>query len=75
MMYQYGGRCPCHTQIQGRGYSCHWKTIDASITQHNRILIGLPRKAGASGARSDHTREDISVLKQRYHNLHGKPQP
>ena len=34
--------------ILARGYDCRWRTIDATITPENRILVGLARPSPAA---------------------------
>ncbi len=62
------------------GYTCHWKTVDRSISQHNRILVGtnpdpanMSRTALGQAAQAQlFTDKEMTDLKNRYFDFHGK---
>ena len=56
------------------GYSCQWKTVDRSISQHNRILVGTPNVEAAKrdGNAPLFTDQEMANMKNRYFDFHGK---
>ena len=57
--------------IIARGYDCRWRTIDASITPENRMLIGLARhKAGALANRKASEKEADERMGRIYAKIH-----
>ena len=57
--------------ITARGYDCRWRTIDASISPENRILVGLAKhKAGTLAARAKSVEVADSKMGHLYAKIH-----
>lgn len=54
-----------------RGYMCHWRTIDRSITAQNRILVGTaPDPEQAANPPTQVSMKERTRLMERYHEYH-----
>ena len=58
--------------VIARGFDCRWRTIDASITPENRILLGLARPKGAGRQRrAEIAKQSDARLSHIYARIHG----
>jgi hypothetical protein len=54
-----------------RGYMCHWRTIDRTITAQNRVLVGTaPDPEQAASPSTQVSMKERARLMERYHEYH-----
>ena len=57
--------------VIARGYDCRWRTIEASITPQNRLIVGLARVSAEAALRRQKVEEASNKkIKQIYQRVH-----
>ena len=59
-------------RVWDRGYVCHWRTVDRTITAENRILVGTAPAPGkdARGSSTEVSAKERERLMERYREYH-----